>query len=230
MEYLNNLNIDDNQSQQVPEPPKIDKPVKTKRNLKKVILFSVLAVLLIGGIVGGMYWWQASSVSSAKKQYDTDLAARDKTIQELRQQILALNQTDNDTSGSSANQCTTVSSSQSENIKASITSGNTQPLEGYMASTVNVIFAATEGIGPTTPTSAVSNITNFISDATSPWNFALPSATLTSYRQSQGYTSYFPTTAIVGRSANKKVISFSFNCSAKISTVFMAISENLLLQ
>jgi hypothetical protein len=113
-----------------------------------------------------------------------------------------------------------------DNVEASITSGNTAALEGYMASTVNVIIAASEGIGSRTPAQAVGDITSYISSATDPWSFALPAATLSGWA-SGSYSQYFPSGAVVGKSANNMVISFSFT-SGKISTVFMAKDATLL--
>ncbi len=116
-----------------------------------------------------------------------------------------------------------------ESIKASITSGNTAALSGYMAPSVNVIIAATEGVGPSTPAIAVSTVSTFITNSTTSWdyNFALPAATLNGY-SSGGYKEYFPSTAVVGKASNGKVIAFSFDCNAKISTVFMAVGAELL--
>ncbi len=124
--------------------------------------------------------------------------------------------------------CKDPSASNLDNIKASITSGNTAALEGYMAIKVTVIVAASESIGVQTPTQAVTDITSFIGDpTTTTWDFALASSVTSGYAKSF-YKTYFPSNAVVGKSSTKKVISFSFDCEGKISTVFEAANEDLL--
>jgi len=59
-------------------------------------------------------------------------------------------------------------------------------------------------------------ILKYLDNATDPWDFALPAATLAAY-QTGGYKQYFPTTALVGKSANKYVVSFQFDSNGKIS-------------
>ena len=113
-----------------------------------------------------------------------------------------------------------------QSIKESITSGNTAALEGYMASTVRVIVAASEGIGDRTPTQAISDL-KYIDAATTPWNFALDGTTLAKYG-SGDYKAYFSSNSIVGKSANNFVISFNFNSAGKINGIFMTNSADLL--
>ncbi|MEI6850541.1 MAG: hypothetical protein WCK26_01075 [Candidatus Saccharibacteria bacterium] len=208
----------------------IDKPVKTvkKSNTKKILIISVAVVLVV--TVAGLHWWLYKTDTDADKKQDDKILSLEKSNSSLTSQ-LAEEKLKNKVvlDGPEITLCPNlvIGTSLSDNVQASITSGNTAALEGYMADSVNVILAATEGIGPSTPTAAVSAITSFISDATSPWNFALPAATLTKY-SSGGYTQYFPTNAEVGKSANGKVISFKFNCDSKIETVFMSVSDELL--
>ena len=58
----------------------------------------------------------------------------------------------------------TVSASLAENIVAAIDTMNTAALEGYMATSVNVVYAATEFGGPRTPAQAVGDL-DYLSSA-----------------------------------------------------------------
>lgn len=113
-----------------------------------------------------------------------------------------------------------------ENIKASITSGNTAALEGYMASSVNVVIAASEGMGAKTPVDAINSLSYVNPGGTNTWDFALPASTLNAY-QTGFYKQYFPTNAVVGKSSDGHVISFQFDNDAKIDGVFMAVTDAL---
>lgn len=113
-----------------------------------------------------------------------------------------------------------------DNIEAAVKSGNYAALEGLMASKVNVILAASEGVGMRTPAQAVSDI-KYLDSGNDPWDFDLSAATITDY-QSGDYKQYFPATAHVGKSANNYVVSFQFDGDSKISGIFMAASAGLL--
>jgi cytoskeletal protein RodZ len=202
---------------------------KNKEDSTKVIIYGLLILILLGVSVSASYWWRDKTANEFEKQQNTNITSMQKTITSLEKQLVAEKAKNAGTATANKTVCTAVSPSASviESIKASITSGNTAALEGYMATSVNVILAATEAYGPQTSAQAVSDITHFISDATSPWDFALSASILSSYGQG-GYSQYFPNIAVVGKSANKKVISFSFDCNAKISTVLLASNENIL--
>lgn len=206
----------------------VQKPKKSHKKLIKILVYILLIALIAGASAGAAYYWRDKTANDAKAQQDTEISALEKEKASLKKQ-LADAKADTTTTTTNTTTCTAIAPTAAvvENIKLSITSGNTVALEGYMATSVNVILAATEAYGPQTPTQAVSDITSFISSATSPWDFALPAATLTSYRDG-GYGADFPTIAVVGKSANGKVISFSFDCNAKINKVFMAASGELL--
>lgn len=172
-----------------------------------------LLILVIIGLIGGVgfYVYQA----------------RDNAVTEDKSTIVASNDDKNVVEANQEAPCTDPKAADVENIKASITSGNTAALEGFMAAKVNVIFAASEGLGERTASEAVGDITSFISDATAPWNFALANPELSGY-QAGSYKMYFPSNAVVGKSANKKLISFTFNCDGKINGVFLTPSTDIL--
>jgi len=208
---------------------KSPKKVKDKKKLIRTVLLILLIIVFAGASAAATYWWRDRVANDSKGKQDVRIASLEKEKTSLKKQ-LAVAKASNTTAADQST-CTSKSPTVSviESIKASITSGNTAALEGYMASSVNVILAASEGIGPSTPAQAVSSISSFITSDINSWayDFSLPAAILSSYG-SGGYSQYFPNNAVVGKAANGKVISFSFDCNAKISTVFLASSEELL--
>ena len=205
------------------------KPAEKKR--RRPFLVVLLVLLLIASAAGAAYWIQDRSANSTENQQAATITSLQRTNATLKQQLAAEKAKNTTTDTASPVACTPKAPSATaiSNIEASITSGNTAALEGYMASSVNVIFAASEGLGARTPTQAVSDITGFISSDTTSWDydFSLPASVLSSYGKGS-YSQYFPGSAVVGKATNKQVISFSFDCDAKISTVFLATSEDLL--
>lgn len=189
---------------------------RLKTNQRGVSVIELILIMLILISVGAVGWyvWRQNSDKKPADNSNSQQAPQSKSDTEKTQK---------------KSTCTDPSSSVVENIVDSIKSGNTAALEGYMAVKVNVILAASEGIGEQTPAQAVAEITNFIGDSSSTtWDFALSVPVLTSYKDGF-YKSYFPDNAVVGKASNKKVISFSFDCVGKISTVFEAGNEDLLL-
>lgn len=205
----------------IKEMPKKHSPVG-----KHVIAGIIILILLLGSTAGAYFWRDSQATNFEKTQAD-ELLQKQQTILELQTQLASNN--GGLTNGPTP--CAEIApiASVIESIQSSITSGNTQALGGYMASSVNVILAATEAYGTQTPGQAIADISTFISDDINSWdyNFSLPAATLTAYKQS-GYAQYFSTTSVVGLATNDQVISFSFDCLGKIDTVFMASNANTL--
>lgn len=192
-----------------------------------MIYYIIIALLLIGG--AGAYWWRNDKAS---RQQETDQAK----ITELQSEVASLKKaaeaSTNDASADTPAEAAAETPAEvptaavKENVIASIKSGNTAALEGYMASTVSVIIAASEGVGDRTPTEAISDLA-YLDSATDPWDFALPAATLTGY-QTGDYKAYFKTNSVVGKSADGKVVSFNFSSAGKINGIFMSVSDDLL--
>jgi len=199
-----------------------DKKKPKNRNLFKSVLV-IIVVWLFFAAAGGAYIWRDNQAKNTEAEKDSQIASLQASLKEA-QDKLAVDTTDTNPTTCSVK---SPSASATENIEASITSANTAALEGYMATSVTTVLAASEEGGTYNRTQAVSNITAFIADATSPWNFDLTSSVLGSYGEGD-YAQYFPGSAIVGKSANNKVISFSFDCDGKIKTVFMSASEDIL--
>lgn len=112
-----------------------------------------------------------------------------------------------------------------DNIEAAIGTMNTATLEGYIASSVTVVLAASEFGGPRTPAQAITDL-NYLSSATGPWDFDLPADVISAY-QSGFYAQYFPDGAIVGKSSDNYIVSFGLNEDGDIDQIFMAVAEVL---
>lgn len=115
-----------------------------------------------------------------------------------------------------------LSESQKENIKAALDTMNTQPLESYMDSRVEVIVAASGGQPPMSSRDATMSL-DYFSSAAAPWEFSEGP----SYESSE-YKQYFSDSTYVGKSVSGQVVSFHFNDAGKIDRIFMAIDESLL--
>lgn len=207
-----------------------EKPtVAAGRSRKKTILIVLLVLVLLAAAAGAAYYWRDMSAKEKEKQQASDLSSLQQKNSKLEKELADAKAKSGSTTDETA--CTSKSPSAAAigNIEASITSGNTAALEGYMASSVNVIIAASEGLGMKTPTEAVSGISDFITSDPTSWDydFDLSAALVGSYGKGF-YGQYFPDNAIAGKASNQKVISFSFDCNGKISTVFLAANADLL--
>ena len=220
------------------EVEQIAQPVEpAKKTRRKTILPGLLIAILLVAMAGGAYWWQDKYSKATEKLQASNISSLQQTTASLTKLLTAEKAKNTNaastpaapacTCGSKAPSATTIS-----NIEASITSGNTAALEGYMATSVNVVYVGAMGSGAQTPTQAVTSISSFISSDTSSWdyNFSLSASTLSSYVKSANYGKYFPSTAVVGKAANSQVISFSFDCNGKINTVLLATNESELKQ
>ena len=198
--------------------PVVKKPVK---NSMKNILIVLLVLILVAAAAGGAYYYRDNVANDLVKQ-------KDATISSLQTQLAAeVARNLADSTADSTPTVTSVAPSAAviENIKSAITSGNTAALEGYMAASVTTLTVPSDATISGTPTAAVTAVTSFIASATAPWNFSLSASVLSSYSNSS-IKQYLPANAIIGKSANNKVISFSFDSNSKIKTVLMAVSES----
>lgn len=201
---------------------------KTGRSIARRIILVLLIGLLIAAAAVGGYWWrdrQAISELNTKASEITTLQSENK---KLKKQVA---DQDSSSTGSQTEVTCTVkqpSTSAVENIKAAITSGNTAVLEGYMAPSVNVIYAASDGLGQRTAANAVSDVTSFVSNpAGAAWSFDVPASVLGSYGQGS-YKQYFPGTALVAQATDTRLLSISFDCDGKIATLLLVANESSL--
>ncbi|MEI6054136.1 MAG: hypothetical protein WCQ49_02070 [Candidatus Saccharibacteria bacterium] len=239
MDDMNEDNKDDDNSKSVDHYSSIDdrdvsskkddknSSPKKKSSVVKAILVGILIFALMGASAVGAYLWRDKIATEATKTQNTEIEGYKNNITALQAQLAGVPVVDD----AEDQACTEISPSVDarDNIMASITSGNTAALEGYMAASVNVILAASESYGPQSSAEAVGSVTNFIGQDIAAWdyNFALSEATLTNYKDGD-YSQYFPTFALVGKATNSKVISFSFDCNGKIDTVFLSASDSIL--
>lgn len=218
--------MDDNQTLEVDgnEPSdskqKKGKDSKVKKPVNKWLLWLLVLVLLLG-VGAGVYYWQQQTVNEQSDKITTVEAQNAK----LKKQVKDLKGELSDAE-KSAEESDGPSDDDLANIQAAISTQNYAALEGYMADTVTVILAASEGLGERTPVQAVADLA-YLNDADTPWNFALDSATLSEW-SSGDYNSYFPEDALVGRSANGYVVSFQFNDAGDITDIFFTGSDELL--
>ncbi len=208
------------EKEMLPQEPKHEPSPSVEKD-KKVTIESVMVVLLIILLAtcGAVAYWHRDQ--AAKKQQKQQAAAIVALQAQLADHVDMAADTVADTP------TPVVTTDKTENIIAAIKSDNTAALEGYMAPKVHVIIAATEGIGDRTPAQAIGDL-NYIKDATDPWNFAPPSSTLDRYRAGD-YAQFFPVGAIVGKSADDRVVSFTFDSDGKINGIFMSSKESLLI-
>jgi hypothetical protein len=208
-------------------PPAKPEPAHRSKPTGKIIVMIIIALLLLA--VGWLLWlwWlcqdQHKHVDDEKRQLQIQIDGLKKELDEAKKSA----------SGGSAPAtapCVTGTATQSlkDNISAAITTKNTAALQGYMASSVNVVLAASEKGGQETPAQATQSV-EYTHGGTAPWNFSLPAATLTSYKAGF-YKQYFPDGAYVGKAANDQVVSFGFDCNNKINLIFMAANADLLTQ
>lgn len=177
----------------------------------------IVGVMLL---VAGPYWWRDTQAKQDRRENAEQIAELQAKVTEL--EAKAAEQTEDEAEEEPKASASDVK----ENIAAAISSGNTAALQGYMAQKVRVIIAASEGVGDRTPAQAISDL-KYLDSATDPWNFNLNDTTLAQYGAG-GYGQYFPAGAVVGRSADDKVVSFTFDAGGKISGIFMAADAELL--
>lgn len=224
--------------------PKVErpvKPVKEKKNLstQKILTIVVVVLAVIAVLLGSLYYMQ---ITDAQKQAEGQQAQ----VDELEGKISTLEKSIEDAKKTEAAETaaqaakdakaaaaealsekpSTLTQDQINNITDSIKSMNTAALEGYLADSVNVVFAASEKAGPRTPAQAIADLA-YLSSATSPWSFALPTATTDAWKTGD-YKTYLKDATIFGKSANGYVVAMKTNASAKIDLIFVSASADLL--
>lgn len=184
---------------------------------KKILAWLVTLLLIAGAAAGGWYYRDLQAKDDAKVQ-KAEIDSLKTTNAKLKKDLADAQ--------APAKSATKPSQEDLDNIEAAVKSGNYAALEQLMQDKVTVIIAASEGLGERTPAQAVVDI-KYLDSGTDPWDFDLTAATIDSY-QTGDYKQYFTDGALVGKSANDYVVSFSFNNSGKISGIFMAADADLL--
>ncbi len=114
------------------------------------------------------------------------------------------------------------------NIVDAMSSGNTAALDGYLAGTVYMKYAASEVAGDVSDHVRIINNLSAVTSPTAVWDFNLPASVVENYRNNSGsagaYVEDFPEGALVGRSSEDKVISFTI-VGGLITRIFIANTE-----
>lgn len=209
------------------EGSKAPEPVKSKRKISKNILWVVIAIILFGGLVGFGVWRDMGAKKDADKDKES-ISALQKQVNDLQKKLEESEKKNSASAATPTASCTQPTASAVENIIASIKSKNTAALEGYMASNVKVTLAATEFSEVRTKAQAVSNV-DYVINATAPWDFALSTATLNTFKAGS-YKDYIKDNSVIGVAADSKTIVFNFDCDGKINAIFMSASSDLLTE
>lgn len=184
--------------------------------------------LIIIAVAAATYWWR-------DKRADEIIRRDEEYASSLRQSIAVLNREliNERLINNSANQavCGDMSGAPTDSIrnhiKTIINSGNISILPSYLAGNVSIFEVELGLIQNYNPSTAADRVARFTYNNSSYWdyNFSLSSDILTTYRTGQ-FCKYFPSTALIGRSGDGRVLSFAFDCNNKISVILAATSEN----
>jgi len=215
-----------------PSGPQIVSPVQGPPEKKKpkmmMILIHAVAVVLI--LVGAIYFFYSSN--QAAQQAKADAAAisflMDKTAAlETTPIIDGSDQTEGGTvppadDTPAVSTLAVIPTKTSDTIKSAIRSQNTAALEGYMASSVKVIFADTSE-ETRTPADAISDINSLSNPeglAENYWSF---SPTLFNHTDTD-FDQYFLENSIIGKNVDGNLIIFNFNSVGKINSVLIDLN------
>lgn len=199
-------------------------------NKRRGMLWVLLVIIVILLAAVSYLGWLAWSLNTQNTTLSKDKSSAQNKVTDLTAQLAAAQKASTASVITTPCPCTPIAASQSlkDNIHDAINSKNTAALQGYMASSVKVVIAASDHSATDTPAQAVSEL-DYLNSAVSPWNFSIDGATLTSWK-SHFYGQYFSGTSYAGRAASDQVVSFDFDCNGKIDQIFMAASSDLLTQ
>lgn len=220
MDYLRNPGEPKPASPTVTPAAPVEQKKPRHRSRPSLVILLILIVAALAGAAG--YMWRDKDAKEQARELQGEVDRLGQQASKLQADLAAAqgDTADKDAEPKQPGQATL------DNIEAAVESGNYAALENLMASKVNVIVAASEGVGMRTPAQAVSDL-KYLDKGTDPWDFDLSAATITDY-QSGDYKQYFPATAHVGKSANDYVVSFQFDSDSKISGIFMTVNDGLL--
>lgn len=112
-----------------------------------------------------------------------------------------------------------------EQIVAAITNKNTQPLEGYMADTVEVRLESSGCCGPITRAEAMSQLSYL--DPAVGWSFDPTNSIIIDL--ATNVPNYYGSGWIVGVASNEYIVSFKLNSQDKIEAYNLGASYKLLI-
>ncbi len=214
---------------------------KPKAKASGLVVGLSTAVVVLAASTGFLGWQYFEKNNSNKEQsarvtsLQDELATSKKNVSRLNR-LLGLDDSD-PTPTPTPTATPLVSETMAENVAAAIDTMNTAALEGYMADSVYVIYAATEYAGDRTPAEAIADL-DYLSGAIGTWDFNLDAATLASYAAGW-YGDYFTVSDVyvdedthphlVGQSSDGYVVSFCINEDGDINGIFITGSYELLL-
>jgi hypothetical protein len=186
--------------------------------------------VIIAGAAIGLLGWQLkvymdrdTQNAADKRNLQSQLDSLNKQLSEARAASSTAASTTTPTTCSSQ---VAITNAVKNAISAAIMSKNYAAIQSLMASSVTVVYAASEKGGSEPPTSAVADLA-YLNNATGAWNFSVAQATITQY-QAGDYGQYFQGVIYVGQSADKYVVAFGFDMCGKISRIFVTPSSDLL--
>lgn len=120
-----------------------------------------------------------------------------------------------------------------ETVVDAMNSGNTAAIEGYLAPSVYIVYAASEYAGDVTDHGVVvDDLSASTADGVT-WDFDLPADLIDKYRSNPGagdaYAPYFPENALVGKSSADRVLSFTVE-GGLITTILFADEYSLIFE
>src|SRR5882724_381776 len=187
------------------------------KNPVKAHWICIIIVIILLAIIGYLIWMWVS-LSSQNTTLTNDKKQAQSKVDDLTKQLADAKKSSTSSQIAPATTCSdTASASLKENIHDAISSKNTAALQGYMASSVTVVIAASEKGGAESAALAVADL-DYLSSATSPWDFNQSASTLASWK-AHFYSQYFSATAYVGKAASDQVVSFDFDCNGKIDQI-----------
>jgi hypothetical protein len=192
--------------------------IKLQKQKKPVGIWIMLVALIMA--LGAIGWllWMLMNCNTQHTKHEADKKALEAQVAALQAQLAA---------GGSGGVCNPmVTDALKTTIRSAVDTQDYTLLIPHMTSSVNVILAASEGVGPRTPEQAVEDMA-YLNEGTSPWDFALPAATIAAW-EAGFYADYFDENTFTGRASNGMVVVFDFNDCGKMSEVFMAANEELL--
>lgn len=198
---------------------------------RRAVVFQNLYIfLMIILIAGATYWWRDRRADEIIKKQEAYSSSLRQTIMVLNQQLLNEKIINN-----SANRavCGDMSGAPIEStvghISKIINSGDLSALPQYMATNVSIIEVESGAVSSYNPTMAANKIAKFTSNNSSYYNydFDLSPELLAGYRAGE-YGRYLPSTAMIGKSGDGRILSLAFDCNNKISIVLMTRNENLI--
>lgn len=193
--------------------------IRTKNANGKKVLAAVLVVVLLIGSNAGLFLWQQRLVREANQQLQQEQEEKEalaNKVQQLEDEI-------HETTSRSSQQVS--SQLDAEAVEVILAEKNYNNLQQYLADEVMVVLAASEQAEFRTASEAISDLA-ILDNATTPWDFAIPAATLQAWRSGE-YRQYFPAGVLAGVSANGYVITMQEK-EGRIHTIFVSPDVNLL--